>query len=72
MAKQQIFTCWSLSTPTVGAVCGEDAIRSTLFGHQMTHFSATLVAAGSGDTIRLGSLEFPAPPLVGMRGPLIF
>ena len=28
MAKLQIFTCWSLSAPTVGAVRGEDVVRS--------------------------------------------
>ena len=66
MAKLQIFTCWSLSTPIVGAVHGEDVVRSILFGHWMAHFSATLAVAGSGDTIRFGSLEFPALPPVGM------
>ena len=72
MAKLQIFTCWSLSAWTVGAVRGEDPIRSTLFGHRMAHFSATLAVAGSDDTIRFGSLEFPALPTVGMWGPPIF
>ena len=28
MVKLQIFTSWTLSAPIVGAVCGEDAIRS--------------------------------------------
>ena len=59
-AKLQIFTCWSLSAPTVGAIRGKDDIRSTLFGHWMAHFSATLAMVGSGDTIRFGSLEFLA------------
>ena len=72
MAKLQIFTCWSLSTPTVGAVRKEDAVRSTLFGHRMAHFSTTLAAMGSGDTIRFGSLEFPMLSLVGMWVPPIF
>ena len=30
------------------------------FGHRMAHFSATPAVAGSGDTIRFGSMEFPA------------
>ena len=38
----------------------------TLFGHRMTHFSATFAMAGSSDTTRFGSLEFPALPPVGM------
>ena len=38
----------------------------------MTHFSATPTVADSGDTIRLGSLEYPALLPVGMRVPLIF
>ena len=36
----------------------------------MAHFSATVV--GSGDTIRLGSLECPALPPVGMRVTPVF
>ena len=38
----------------------------------MAHFSTTFTMAGSGDTIRFGSLEFPALPPVGMRVPPIF
>ena len=38
----------------------------------MAHFSATLAMAGSGDTIRFGSLEFPALPPVRMPVPSIF
>ena len=38
----------------------------------MAHFSATLAVAGSGDTIRFGSLEFPAVPPVGTWVPPIF
>ena len=38
----------------------------------MAHFSATSAVAGLGDTIRFGSLEFPALPLVGMRVPPVF
>ena len=64
--------CWSLSVLTVGAVRGEDAVRSTLFGHRMAHFSATATAVGSGDTIRLGLLEYPALSPTGMRVPLVF
>ena len=37
-----------------------------LFGHRMAHFSATSAMAGSSDTTRFGSLEFPALPPVGM------
>ena len=59
----------SLSALTVGTVHGEDVVRSTLFGHRMTHFSATIAIAGSGDTIHFGSLEFPALPPVGMWVP---
>ena len=72
MAKLQVFMCWSFSTPTVGAVRGEDVVRSTLFGHQMAHFSATFAMAGSSDTTRFGSLEFPALPPIGMRIPPVF
>ena len=72
MTKLQIFTCWSLSAPTVGTVRGEDTVCSTLFGHQMAHFSATFAMAGSGDTIRLGSLEFLALPPIGMWVPPVF
>ena len=61
--------CWSLSVPIVDAVRGEDVVRSTLFGHWMAHFSATLTVAGSGDTIRFGSLEYPVLSPVGMRVP---
>ena len=68
MAKLQIFTYWSLSAQTVGAVRGEDAVRSTLFDHRMAHFSTTLAMAGSGDTIRFGSLEFPSLPLSIVKG----
>ena len=71
-AKLQIFTCWSLSALIVGAVRGKDAIRSTLFGHRMAHFSVTFAMAGSGDTIRFGSLEFPALSPAGMRVPPVF
>ena len=38
----------------------------------MTHFSATFAMAGSGDTIRFGSLEFPALPPVGTWVPPVF
>ena len=38
----------------------------------MTHFSATLAMAGPGDTIRFGSLEYPALSPAGMRVPPIF
>ena len=38
----------------------------------MAHFSATLAMAGSGDTIRFGSLEFPALSPVEMRAPPVF
>ena len=44
----------------------------TLFGHRMAHFTATLATASSSDTTRFGSLEFPAPPPVGMWVPPIF
>ena len=38
----------------------------------MAHFSATPTVAGSGDTIRVGSLEYPALSPAGMRVPLVF
>ena len=38
----------------------------------MTHFSATFAMAGSSNTIRFGSLEFPTLPPVGMWVPPIF
>ena len=38
----------------------------------MAHFSATFTVAGSSDTTRFGSLEFPALPLVGMWVPPVF
>ena len=51
---------------------GEDAVRSTLFGHRMAYFSATLAQVGSGDTTRFGSVEFPALPPIGMQVPPVF
>ena len=68
-ANLQIFICEPHFAPTVGAVRGEDTIHSTLFGHRMAHFSATFAMAGSSDTIRFGSLEFPTLPPVGMWVP---
>ena len=38
----------------------------------MAHFSATFAMAGSSDTTRFGSLEFPALPPVGMWVPPFF
>ena len=38
----------------------------------MAHFSTTFAIAGSSDTTRFGSLEFPALPPVGMWVPPIF
>jgi len=38
----------------------------------MTHFSTTPAVAGSGDTIRFGSLDFPALSPTGMRVPPVF
>ena len=38
----------------------------------MAHFSATPAVAGSGDTIRFGSLGYPALSPTGMRAPPIF
>ena len=72
MAKLQIFTSWLHSAPTVGAIRGEDTLRSTLFGHWMAHFSATPAMAGSGDTIHFGLLEYPALSTAGMRVPPVF
>ena len=40
------------------------------FSHRMAHFSAIVV--GLGNTIRLGSLEYPALSPTGMWVPLIF
>ena len=37
----------------------------------MAHFSTTLTMEDSGDTIRFGSLEFPALPPIGMWVPPI-
>ena len=71
-AKLQIFTCWSLSAPTVGIVRGEDVVHLTLFGKRMAHFFATFAMAGSSNTTRFGSLEFPALPPIGMWVPPVF
>ena len=38
----------------------------------MAHFSATPAMAGSGDTIRFGSLGYPALSPAGMRVSLVF
>ena len=38
----------------------------------MAHFSATPTVAGSGDTIRFGSLEFPTLSPARMRVPPVF
>ena len=38
----------------------------------MTHLSKIFVMAGSSDTIRFGSLEFPTLPLVGTWVPPVF
>ena len=72
MTKLQIFMCWSLSAPTVGAVRGEDVVRSTLFHHRMANFSANLAVVGSDDMICFGSQEFPALPPVGTWVPPVF
>ena len=42
------------------------------FSHQMTHLSTIFSMAGSSDTIRFGSLEFPMLPPVGMWVPPVF
>ena len=42
------------------------------FGHRMAHFSAIFGTAGSSDTTRFGSLEFPALSPAGMRVPSVF
>ena len=42
------------------------------FGNRMAHSSATPAVAGSGDTIRFGSMEFPALSPAGMRVPPVF
>ena len=42
------------------------------FGHRMAHFSATFAMAGSSDTTRFGSSEFPALPPVGTWVPPVF
>ena len=42
------------------------------FGHRMTHLSATFGMAGSSNTTRFGSLEFPALPPVEMWVPPVF
>ena len=42
------------------------------FGNRMAHFSATPTVAGSGDTIRFGSMEFPALSPAEMRVPTVF
>ena len=72
MAKLQIFTCWSLSAPTVGAVHGEDAVHSHFLVIGWPHFSTTFTMAGSSDMTRFGLLEFLALPPVGMQIPPIF
>ena len=38
----------------------------------MAHFSTTPAVAGSGNTIRFGSLEYPAPSPVGRWVPPVF
>ena len=43
-----------------------------LFGHRMAHLSAIFDMAGSSDTSRFGSLEFPMLPPVGMWVPPVF
>ena len=70
-AKLQIFTCWSLFALTVGAVRGRTSCVHA-FGHWMAHLSAIFGMAGSSDTTRFGSLEFPALPPIGMWVPPIF
>ena len=42
------------------------------FGHRMAHFFAAFTMAGSSDTTRFGSLEFPTLPPVGMWVPPVF
>ena len=42
------------------------------FGNRMAHYSATSAVAGSGDTIRFGSMEFPALSPAGMQVPPVF
>jgi len=42
------------------------------FGHRMTHLSTIFGMAGSSDTIRFSSLEFPTLPPIGMWIPPVF
>ena len=42
------------------------------FGHRMAHFSTIFAMAGSSDTTRFDSLEFPALPPIGMWVPPVF
>ena len=42
------------------------------FGHRMAHLFAIFGMAGSSNTIRFGSLEFPTLPLAGMWVPPVF
>ena len=42
------------------------------FGHRMAYLSAIFGMAGSSDTTRFGTLEFPTIPPIGMRIPPIF
>ena len=46
--------------------------RRAFFGHRMAHLSTIFITAGSSDTIRFGSLEFPTLLLVGMWVPPVF
>ena len=70
-AKLQIFTCWSLSAPTVCTIRGEDAVRSRFWssdGPPFRHLRHD--GLKRYDSLRLAGVSMLPP--VGMWVPPVF
>ena len=64
-AKLQIFTCWSLSAPTVGAVRGEDDVRSHFLVIEWPTFPPPSPCRGQAIRLASARWSFPHSHLLG-------